>query len=490
MSAPGSSPVVGPAAGEREAFRLHLTAVISGVAFGLTAPLTVLYATALGANGLVAGAAVSSMSVLVLLVDLCGSRFVPRLEPRATLAISLLVFGSGSAISSMAPNLAIMIGARCLQGIGAALFQGVGPTAAVRLAETGREGRALGRFQAAWFAGIALGPLTGGAIAEQLDGIAGLRLAFGVCSAVSFIGAVGVLVLLPTMPTGRRPEIGLPRLGALSTPRAWTVLSVAGCGQAIRSGLAMTLLPLVATRQIGLGGVRLGAALSLLAIADVTSMYVGGHLGDRFGRRPVLVTALTIGAAAVALTAHVDSGILFAATCLGLGIPVGVAWVVPSAMAVDLADAPEAGLSIYRISADIGLGVGGVLAGAAVSGWGTRGALTAVAGALLVPVVLTLIAGETLRRAPRLSVIEPSSGGSTVTDVPQTTTDPPDLDYFRQRAADQGMTFLPDRYVRAAVTHAGMRDALLRLRQEPLLFLDGVEPASALGWIERGGVSL
>jgi MFS family permease len=382
--------------------RLHAVAAICGVAFGLTSPLTVVYATALGAGGLLAGVAVSSLSLVVLTIDFFGSRWTPRLEPRWALTVALVVFGIGSVISALAPDLAVMIGARCLQGVGAALFQGVGPQLAVRLRPAGQEGRALGQFQAAWFAGIAVGPLVGGAIVASVHGgqYLGLRWAFGTCALVSFVGALLVVALLPTMPTRLRPEIGLPRLRSMTAPRSVSALAVGGCGQAIRSGLALTLLPLAAARQYGLVGFGLGGALSILAVTDVTSMHYGGRLADRIGRLPVLLVALAIGTFAVLLTAMGHIPLQFCLLCLLLGVPIGVSWVVPSAMAVDLAPNTEGGLAAYRIAADIGLGCGGVMAGALLGALGTRSALTVAAVALLVPAGLALMVRETRSRSP------------------------------------------------------------------------------------------
>ncbi|GAA0584297.1 hypothetical protein GCM10010172_81580 [Paractinoplanes ferrugineus] len=64
-----------------------------------------------------------------------------------------------------------------------------------------------------------------------------------------------------------------------------------------------------------------------------------------------------------------------------------------------------------------------------------------------------------------------------------------DPDNFRWMAAEQGLTFTLERYAAALTLHAGMRDALLRLRQVPLSFLDPTEPDSALVWLENGGRS-
>jgi len=64
------------------------------------------------------------------------------------------------------------------------------------------------------------------------------------------------------------------------------------------------------------------------------------------------------------------------------------------------------------------------------------------------------------------------------------------VDLYNRIATDQGLAFGPERFAAAVATHAGLRAALLRLREVPLSYLDPVwEPASALGWIESGGTS-
>jgi MFS family permease len=314
--------------------RLHLVVAVAGVAFGLTAPLTAVFAVHFGASPLLAGAAVSSLSFAVLVLDVLGTRLLPRLEPRRALCIALLVFGAGSLGSALAPSLGAMIGARVLQGVGAALFTAVGPQPAVRIGPPGSAGRALGRFNAAWFLGISLGPLIGGTLAGIGDVGAGLRLAFATCAAVSVVGAVVVLLLLPGMPTGLRPRISMPRFPDLAAPRPGLALGIGSAGQALRSGVAMTLLPLIAAQQFGLRGVALGAALSVLALCDVAAMFVGGQLSDRVGRLPVLLAALgsgLTGAVVGVVALGAGSAGLFVLACALLGSAVGVAWVVPMA---------------------------------------------------------------------------------------------------------------------------------------------------------------
>jgi hypothetical protein len=95
---------------------------------------------------------------------------------------------------------------------------------------------------------------------------------------------------------------------------------------------------------------------------------------------------------------------------MAVGVTVGTTWVVPTAMAVDVAVNAEGGLAAYRISSDVGLLLGGIAAGAAVSISGPAGAFWWAAGALLAGAVLALAVGETRPRAAAGVDAEPVSG--------------------------------------------------------------------------------
>jgi MFS transporter, DHA1 family, multidrug resistance protein len=481
--------------------RFHAVVAIAGIAFGFTAPLTAILATALAADGLLAGIAVSSATMSVLVVDVFGTRWTPRLEARGAITVALLVFGAGSLATTLATGYPMMVAARVGQGIGIALFLGVGPQLAVRLVDprTGLRratGRALGSFNAAWFAGIALGPLLGGAVSGLAAGLPGLRLAFGVCGVLSWLIAALVWLTFPRTVSGRAPRFGLPAIGRLGGRRGYAVLLAGGLGQSVRSGIAMTVLPLFGGVVLGLPRLWLGIALSCLAVTDVLAMSLAPRLSDVYGRLPVLLPACVWGAAATIAVLVASAPLWFAPLCAALGVAVGTAWVVPAAMAVDVVDDPETALAGFRISADLGLIAGGVTSGAVISALGIHGALLAgVANLLLIAGVVALVR-ETRPAAARTPVARqtPTISGGLVMPIPETPPPPgpvPTPALFDAMVADQGLDHLgPQRRAAALGTHLAMRPALLKLRAMPLRFLEPVaEPASALAWLEREGAA-
>src|SRR5438874_3262904 len=143
----------------------------------------------------------------------------------------------------------------------------------VRFASPAESWRAIGAFNAAWFTGVAVGPFVGGYLAAHGGGQAGYRLAFAVCGVVCLAVALAARVSLPSIPSPRPPELTLPHL-ARGRPglRIWPPLALSSLGQAVRGGLAFTVIPLLGKRQLGLSTVTVGLALSALALVDIASM--------------------------------------------------------------------------------------------------------------------------------------------------------------------------------------------------------------------------
>lgn len=378
--------------------------VLAGVGFGMTAPLTVLYAESFGASDTMAGFTVASIALTLLLVDVLGTRVVPRVDGRFTIAFSLVVFGLGSVAMGCSTELWQVVATRMFQGIGAAFFMGGALQVVVRYAPPEQAGRTIGSFNAAWFGGVAVGPSVGGYIAAHGDGRSGMRVAFWVCGAICFAVALAARVSLDPIPSAARPRVSLPQVPrAVAGLRMWPPLLLAGLGQFVRGGLMYTVIPLVGTRTLGLGTGGVGLALSGMALVDLTAMRFGGALADEVGRGRVLCLALGSGGAVAALAPLVDGLATFCLWCAALGVVVGVLWVVPVAVVVDVAEVPETGLSVYRIGADVGQLTGSTGAGALISVGGTIGAAMAFGGVFVALALWIARLPETARRKPVLA---------------------------------------------------------------------------------------
>ncbi|MCX4093875.1 MFS transporter [Nocardia sp. alder85J] len=456
--------------------RFHLVVLVAGVGFGLTAPFTALLVVGLGGSPEWAAVVVSSIGLSLLLVDFVGTRFVPRVPSRTALTVSLLVFGAGCLLSAATGSWEVVGIARVLQGFGSALFLGGGVALAIRLVGSETRGRAIGTFNAFWFLGVATGPLGGGLIATVAPGPDGLRWLFAVCGVVNLVGAVAAWYLTPRWVSPQPPRFGLPSGLGVRGRRMWSALVLAGLGQAVRSGLALTLVPLLGDK-LGMSWIALGAGLFALALTDIGTMHFGGGLSDRFGRQLPLALALAWGTVAVgvlAIVVHSPAGFFVGA--LATGVTVGATWVVPAAMTIDLAENPEGALAVYRIACDIGMLAGGLFAAAGIAAGGVRAALAATSVLLFGGLLLTLTVRETLPRPSRPILLKEK-----IMPLP-----PPEE--FAVLATNSDITLTPERFAQAYATHVRYRAELERLRAIPLPFVETVsEPATALAWIEDGG---
>ncbi|MGV9747262.1 MFS transporter [Rhodococcus zopfii] len=381
----------------------HLFSMLAGLSLGLTAPLTAGFAVALGSSAFQAGLSVASLTAVVFVMDIFGTRLLPYIEARRSICFGMALWSIGSFGSALSPNMPIMASFRLLQGLGLAFFASAAPQAAVAMAGPGNVGKALGRFTACMALGSVVGPLGGGALAAIGTGDTGLRIAFHVCGVLAAICAISVWWVIPEhgagFPSMERPRLSLPRLPGILRPRSLMGLGLGATGQGVRSALAITLLPLVAVEDFGLSSVGIGVVLSCMFLLEVVIMSVGGAASDRRGRRPILTASSILGVGAVmagVAALFLESVPLFIGAVIVLGVACGGMMSLPPAMAVDLASSPQVGLASYRISKDFGFTFYTVLIGGAIGAMGSAAALALCAVCFAVVLVLALAVGETL----------------------------------------------------------------------------------------------
>src|SRR5687768_16169312 len=105
-----------------------------------------------------------SFAVLLITAAALGDRY----GRRAFYAVGLGLFAASSAASALAPNVGLLIAARAVQGVSAALVLTLGLALLSAAFPPERRGTAIGLFSAVTGIAVASGPLVGGAIAEGL----------------------------------------------------------------------------------------------------------------------------------------------------------------------------------------------------------------------------------------------------------------------------------------------------------------------------------
>jgi EmrB/QacA subfamily drug resistance transporter len=149
--------------------------VLTGIGSLMAALDTLVVSTALSTIRLDLGASVEqlewtvnayNLSFAVLLMT--GAALGDRYGRRNLYAAGLGLFAASSAACALAPDVGWLIGARAVQGAGAALLMPLGLALLSAAFPPERRGAAIGIFSAITGLAVALGPLVGGAVVEGL----------------------------------------------------------------------------------------------------------------------------------------------------------------------------------------------------------------------------------------------------------------------------------------------------------------------------------
>lgn len=376
-----------------------------GFALAMTAPLELLYARRFGADHLGVGVFILSTSIGMMLVDVLGTEFVPRLAARTTLAAGILLFGLSCVVMGAAPAFGPLLAGRVVQGLGAGLLMGGGLQAAVRLYSS-RE-RALGAFNSSFLLGAAVGAPFGGWIASLVPGTAGYRVAFFACCGACVLVAGAVAVRLPAMaPAGDgAAKVGLPRFDG--PPGLGLAMVLGTIGDFVRGGVVYTALPLVgAQREFSTASI--GVAVGLLSAVEIAALSRSESVLLRFGTVRCIVAALGLGIVSSALIAGSPGLTAFMAGSVLFGIAVAGATVGPPLVIVALTGDAAAGLAQFRIASGIGMTVGSTGAALVAGAFGASRLFLLIAAFLL---AASLLAHTISRHHPHLFTPAPAPAG-------------------------------------------------------------------------------
>ncbi len=339
----------------------------SGVTMSLTAPLEVLFIREISRSSLYIAIFMLTSGLGVIVIDVFGTRFVPSLDAKVALTIGLALFGASCIGMGLAPDGILLMSSRAMQGFGGGMLLGAGLQAAVRVRTvTGDPTRALGRFNAAFLFGGAVGSPGGLLVAGLIAGGAGYKIAFVVTGALALLVAVLLVVALPSLaapPGGPRPRIGLPRFG--KTPGGSAALVLAMSGDFLRGGVLFTALPLAGAAR-DYSTITISLAIALMSGVEIAVLTVSYRIIRRVGVIAVLIASFALGTLCATLLALTHGPAIYLAVSVLFGVSLAGATASLPVLVVAQVGNSSAGLAKFRISAGIGILAGTV--GCAVLG--------------------------------------------------------------------------------------------------------------------------
>ena len=246
---------------------------------------------------LVVVAYLAALTICVVIAGRLGDRY--GLKPM--LVVGLAAFAVGSLLCAIAPSLALLIGARALQGVGAAFMMTLAMALMRQTSSAARIGRAMGLLGTVSALGTALGPSLGG----LLIALTGWRGVFWVQVPLAGLALILAIWKLPAAPV--KDAASAITLRAVMN----RVLGANLLANIIVAAVMMTTL-VVGPFYLGLGrGLTPPQVGFVMAIGPVISIFSGvpsGRLVDAWGSGRVLaigLVLLTAGAFLLALLPNV-----------------------------------------------------------------------------------------------------------------------------------------------------------------------------------------
>jgi DHA1 family multidrug resistance protein-like MFS transporter len=339
---------------------LALSIFASMLGIGIIVPLLPLYAENLGATGIWIGVIFAGFSIARTITTPIAGRLSDRRGRKILLSIGLLI----SAIISLGYMVESLWGltlVRLLHGAAAGMIQPVAQAYIGDISPKGEEGKWMGYFYAAFFAGFGCGPLMGGLLTDHF----GMHVSFFAMGGLNLLAFLIVALLLPEM--GKRKMAAAP-------PSSFKEMSASGTVKGLFSfqlsfslgrGIFATFLPIFAGIHIGLSPTLIGVLVAVnILLMSLLQLY-GGNIADRFNRR-LLLTVSSLGIAASLALIPLGSNFwqLLGICALG-GISGAIS--TPAASALGVEEGRRFGMgstiAILVMAFSLGMGVGPLLGG-------------------------------------------------------------------------------------------------------------------------------
>jgi len=373
MSAVLETPPAGPASwrhtfGAMPYLPVTLLAVAGHMMlFGMLTPVMAIYAQSFMVPDWQIGLMITVFAAGRLAADLPAGHAAARIGIRPLLGFGMLLCALGALMGALAPDYAMVLAGRTLQGIGSGLFLTTTMIYLAQKSDRRSRGKVMSLFQGATLAGAAFGPGLGG-LSASLFGLSG---PFYVAAAIGLLSGLLPLMLFNDAATGEDEAphhagrgmlpllLILPFLCVLLANFGFFLTRTAGQWQ---------MIPLLADQRLGIGPDQLGLAMSLSAVANLAALPAAAFLVDRAPRAAIIAFSLLATAAALAGIALAGSPAMLFAGMIAIGLATGIGGPAIGAYAVDVTPPGQQGpaMGLLRFAGDFGYLVGPLAIGALV----------------------------------------------------------------------------------------------------------------------------
>ncbi|MCF1596961.1 MFS transporter [Streptomyces muensis] len=238
-----------------------------------------------------AGAAGQTITAFALAYGLAApflAAFTSRLPRKPLMVCALVLFVLANLASAAAPDLSLLLTARILAGLGAALYTPSASAAAAALAGPAHRGRAMSIILGGLTLGTVFGVPIGITIGQHISWRAGLAFV----AAVGATALLGMLAVLPALPVP--PAIPLARRFTVLADRRVVAVVVFILLISASNMIFYTYAADILGQIAHITGGTLTMALLAWGVGGVIGSFGSGHLTDRWGPERTLSVVLCV----------------------------------------------------------------------------------------------------------------------------------------------------------------------------------------------------
>ncbi|EFP3481476.1 MFS transporter [Salmonella enterica] len=239
--------------------------------------------------------------VVVYLVALTLSTVIAgslgdRFGLKRVLVMGLMLFAVACLLCAVMPDLRLLVGARALQGVGAAFLMTLSMALMRQVAGSADIGRAMGILGTVSALGTALGPSLGGLLLP----LTGWRGVFWIQVPLAVLTIILAVTALPDEAVKRKPAGS-----GLKTPLSRKIISSLFVNMLVAAVMMTTLVvgPFFLSSGLGMNSVYVGLVMTIGPVISIFSGIPSGRLVDRLGSRLIVAAGISLLAAGTFLMA-------------------------------------------------------------------------------------------------------------------------------------------------------------------------------------------
>jgi predicted MFS family arabinose efflux permease len=355
-------------------------------------PTLPLYVRDLGGSPIEVGIIIGAFSVGVLLARPFAGRAVDRGGRRKVLLLGALV-AAAVAPFYLITAFAALVAVRVVHGAGLSAFTSASTVLVADLAPAGRRTEFLGWLSTSGIVAFAIGPVIGIEVAQRWGWIA-LFVLVSICGLAAVVCATGLSRPATLHGSERRVDYRAAILRREVVVPTVTMLLVISA-----HGGVFTFLPLMLEERLSF---NFGLYFLVYSSASLCVRIVAGWLSRRIGDGPMIWGGLGLYAAGIFLMPLVQDSATMVISAVLFGLGFGMYQPAIYSMVADAASDRARGmvLSVLLGAFDLGMGIGGLVAGPTVAAFGVPAFLAWLA---VVPVIAAMAFVGLLGWRPRPS---------------------------------------------------------------------------------------